>query len=479
MHTSKKDYLTVESKQNARFQQGIAKRSLIVVIAVLFVAVSCLAIALFLTMNAKNNLPEKWTTKGQNFLSAKNYPEAVIAFEEAIKADKKFTLAYTGLADTYESMRDFVKFEATLLDGSKNSEQPAPFYIRLSTYYESQGFYEKAGGILDTGYTATKSADLQAALAKLKPRINFYGNTPGNIIDGGFVARQGDWLYYVNFSDHRYLYKMRLDNTGKKRLNTDKTSGINVIGDWIYYESECTDPEGFPCHTITKIKTDGTNKTSLNDERGNGIYVVNETIYYTDREQHLLKISTAGTGKAAIGAVVTYSFTIYGDWIYYANDADANKLYKIKTDGTMKTKILNDDVGSINVVGDWIYYSSNIGGDAGLATNLNKVKTDGTSRTVLSDQEWTDKINVVGDWIYFSDYYQETMDSYGRWTLYKMKTDGTSKTKLSDENIINVNVGGDWIYYTIRNNTAVNFIDPVLYRMKTDGSVKETVPNPS
>jgi hypothetical protein len=281
-----------------------------------------------------------------------------------------------------------------------------------------------------------------------------------------------------NLSDNGYLYKMRVDNTEKQRLNTETTSAINVIGDWVYYELKCVDPEGFPCHTITKIKTDGTMRTSLSDEIVNDIYMVNESIYYTDRDRYLLGLSTVEMLKRPFGGTKTYSFSVNGEWIYFADFTDGQSLYKIKIDGTMKTKILSDDVGTLNVVGDWIYYSSNLGGDAGLATNLNKVKTDGTSRTVLSDQEWTYEINVVGDWIYFSDYLQETMDSYGKWTLYKMKTDGTSKTKLSDDNIINVNIAGDWIYYTIRNDTAANYIDPILYRMKTDGSMKEIVANP-
>jgi tetratricopeptide (TPR) repeat protein len=477
MDTVKKENHKVGFRRNPLFQQGLIKRDLIIVIS-LFVVVASLALVLFYSMDAKNNRADQWTTKGQDFLVAKNYSEAIVAFGKAIAADKKATPAYLGLADTYQALKEMAKVEGILMEGIKAADQPETLYIRLSSFYEYQGFFEKAGAILDTGYTATKSADLWSAYAKLKTRINFYGNTPGNIIDGGFIARQGDWLYYANFSDNGYLYKMRVDNTEKQRLNTEKTSAINVIGDWVYYQLDCVDPAGFPCHTITKIKTDGTMNTSLSDEPVNGIYLVNESIYYTDRDRYLLRLSTVSIGKRIMGGARTYSFSVNGEWIYYADFTDGQSLYKVKIDGTMKTKILSDDVGTLNVVGDWIYYSSNIGGDAGLATNLNKVKTDGSSRTVLSDQEWTYEINVVDDWIYFSDYLQETMESYGKWTLYRMKTDGKGKTKLSDDNIINVNIAGDWIYYTIRNDTAVDYIDPVLYRMRTDGTMKEIVTNP-
>jgi tetratricopeptide (TPR) repeat protein len=477
MPIKKKGVRSVSFKRNGSYQQGLIKRNLIIIIS-LFVLVASLAILLFLNLNTKNKLSDQWTAKGQNYLVAKNYPAAIDAFGKAIEADKKAMSAYIGMADTYQAMKEPADVEGILLDGIKAADHPETLYIRLSSFYEYQGFYEKAGEILDAGYVATQSADLWSAYAKLKTRINFYGNTPGNLIDGGFIASQGEWLYYANFSDHGYLYKMRVDNSEKQRLNTEKTSAINVIGDWIFYEVECVDPDGFPCHTISKIKTDGTMKASLSDEQVNGIYLVNGSIFYTDRSRYLLRLSPTKLLKSPIDAAVTYSFSVSGDWIYYADFNDGQSLYKIKRDGTMKTKILSDDVGTLNVVGDWIYYSSNLGGDAGLATNLNKVKTDGTSRTVLSDQEWTYEINVVDDWIYFSDYHQDTMDSYGKWTLYRMKTDGTGKTKLSDDNIVNVNIAGDWIYFTIRNDTAVDYIDPVLYRMKTDGTMKEIVTNP-
>ena len=42
------------------------------------------------------------------------------------------------------------------------------------------------------------------------------GNTVGNIVNGGYVALQDDWLYYRNVSDGHKLYKIRIDGTDRQ-----------------------------------------------------------------------------------------------------------------------------------------------------------------------------------------------------------------------------------------------------------------------
>jgi hypothetical protein len=86
----------------------------------------------------------------------------------------------------------------------------------------------------------------------IRETVNEYGNTPGNIINGGYAAIQGDWIYYNNASDDGKLYKIKTDGSGRQKLNDDVSSYINVIGDWIYY----TDDIG----NICKIKTDGSER---------------------------------------------------------------------------------------------------------------------------------------------------------------------------------------------------------------------------
>jgi len=121
--------------------------------------------------------------------------------------------------------------------------------------------------------------------------VNQRGNSVGNIVSGGIVAQQGEWIYYCTYSDGRKLYKIRTDGTGRTKLNEDKSFFINVVGDWIYYCNSSDDDK------LYKIRTDGTRKTKLNEDR-------------------------------------SWSINVVGEWIYYQNSFDGDKLYKIRTDGT-------------------------------------------------------------------------------------------------------------------------------------------------
>ena len=63
--------------------------------------------------------------------------------------------------------------------------------------------------------------------------VNTIGNTPGNIVNGGYVAQQGDWIYYCNVSLGYTLYKIRTDGSERTKLSDDSSLYINVIGDWV------------------------------------------------------------------------------------------------------------------------------------------------------------------------------------------------------------------------------------------------------
>lgn len=106
--------------------------------------------------------------------------------------------------------------------------------------------------------------------------------------------------------------------------------------------------------------------------------------------------------------------------------------------------------GLVAQKGDWIYFSN-----TNASEKLYKMKTDGTGKTKLSDDR-SHNINVVGDWVYYST------DK----TIYKIKTDGTQKTEIITPvwGIYNtVNVVGDWIYFS----DLFSF-----YKIKADGTQK-------
>jgi len=139
---------------------------------------------------------------------------------------------------------------------------------------------------------------------------------------------------------------------------------------------------------------------------------------------------------------------IQGDWIYYVNNDNripgifSTDFYKMRIDGTKVTKL---DQGltvssEINIAGDWIYYR-------GWGGYLYKAKPDDSAATRLTDYS-VEHIQVVDDWIYFS---KRAIGGCAEHNLYRIRTDGTDEQMLADsedDKRTDVNIAGDWIYYS-------------------------------
>ncbi|MHC0037747.1 leucine-rich repeat domain-containing protein [Pseudoneobacillus sp. C159] len=138
-----------------------------------------------------------------------------------------------------------------------------------------------------------------------------------------------------------------------------------------------------------------------------------------------------------------------GDWIYFRNDWDGQKLYKIKVDGTGEKKLSNDVAVDVAVDGDWVYYSKDYTG-----SYLTKIKTDGTGKKVLNS-DLTANIKPYGEWVFYLNIQDHN--------IYKVKKDGTKRTKVSNTKVYQLNkVEKNWIYFLNFNNEP--------YKMKLDGS---------
>ena len=322
---------------------------------------------------------------------------------------------------------------------------------------------------------AQTSSNASSSSLQDTAKTNTYGNTSGNLVNIGYVAQQGDWIYFSCLNDYgktakladntTSLYKMRTDGTEKtEMLNNFPASEINVIGDWIYYRKN---------NLLYKIRTDGTDETSISSNKAAGIVVVSDWIYYSNLSDQgfLYKIHTDGKEDTKLNNVCSLNINVVGDWIYYLTSIyDNNQMYyainKIRTDGTNETKIISGSGNrecyfGMTVVGDWIYYENvDIGSGTTFSadtaeTTLYKIRTDGTGGTELINDNTINLFNVNGDWIYCTDENNK---------IYKIHVDGTGNTKIEADNFGTINVLGDWIYYFNRSDSAS------LYRIRTDGT---------
>ena len=73
-----------------------------------------------------------------------------------------------------------------------------------------------------------------------------------------------------------------------------------------------------------------------------------------------------------------------GDWIYYSNLDDHEKIYRITTEGLYDEKVFDvENTCCINIAGGWIYFIQYEGtGDQWKVVDTYKARLDGTGLTL-------------------------------------------------------------------------------------------------
>ena len=73
--------------------------------------------------------------------------------------------------------------------------------------------------------------------------------------------------------------------------------------------------------------------------------------------EKLYKVISSGA-KVKLNEDKSWYINAYGDWVYYSNASNGNKLYKVRKDGSRRIKLNDDLTFHINIIGDWIFYSN-------------------------------------------------------------------------------------------------------------------------
>lgn len=294
---------------------------------------------------------------------------------------------------------------------------------------------------------------------------NTVGNTPANSNQGGYVAVQGEWVYYTYSAyDSSWLYKMKTDGSAKQRVTQDVYCGLNVVGEWIYYANIYGFDQG-----IYKVRLDGTDKTKLSSDYSSFVHVQGDWIY-TQGNWGIYRMKTDGSQKKLICSDNCLKINIVGDLIYYVNDDGL--IYKIRTDGSEKTKLKNEfTLFDFAVDGDTIFGSK--------ADIYCKMRIDGSGFVNYGDDinketgQFLMKVNLnaADGWLYFLQYEYHNKQ-YSNSAIYKIKADKSQKTKIADVKYHGkffICVVDDWIYFEDGED------DYMMYRVKTDGTKLERV----
>ncbi len=186
--------------------------------------------------------------------------------------------------------------------------------------------------------------------------MNTIGNSLGNSLNGGLLARQGNWVYYANPYDGMKLYKSRLLGPKDRiKLSNDRVSGINVVGEWVYFVNRSQS------NNLFKIRIDGTGEKRINDVDKvtrnpsdiENVYVMDGLIYYIGNG-NLRSITVDGMDRRKLidERNIKY-FAPSAEWFYFSKHNDS--LFRILKNGTGKAKVTDGAIQNFTVDGDFIY----------------------------------------------------------------------------------------------------------------------------
>lgn len=258
------------------------------------------------------------------------------------------------------------------------------------------------------------------------------GNSSGNSYNSGLAVQDGKWIYYVEVDDN--------------------------------------EPVG-----ISKVKTNGKKKQKIADGYMYYLNIIDNNIYCLeydeDKDQNnLIKIKTNGKEKEILARDIEEAQIIAIDkWIYYYKNQN---LYRVKLNGTDRQKVSNKEIMYYQIEGNNIYYIYQNNNSQYIA----KMKLDGTDskRIAKIDTSETEEkyiaLYVKAGKIYYITANEEYNKDY---YLYKMNNKGENIEKICkiDDNILNVNMQQDAIYYIV----AENYNSYKIKSIKYNGTAKETL----
>jgi len=206
-----------------------------------------------------------------------------------------------------------------------------------------------------------------------------------------------------------------------------------------------------------------------------------ETVSETAETIPVDVIETPDTVGNSYGNIVNGGFAAYNDgWIYYCNEKTDNCFYKMRGDGTEKTKLAYHYASYINIVDGWIYYCyDNTYHDENYKwyyvtdeCGIFRMRTDGSENERIAG-DITSRFMCVSDgWIYYAWYGIENdpeakvvSKNEEKSGIYKIRLDGSERTRVTDADAYNINIDGDWIYYTVG-------MGGDLYKVRVDGTEK-------
>ncbi|MNO32164.1 hypothetical protein D3C76_221480 [compost metagenome] len=246
------------------------------------------------------------------------------------------------------------------------------------------------------------------------------GNTASNLMNNGFAAQQGKWIYGLDNElngnatggNGGYLYKVNKDSGEKISLMSSQVRMLNIQGDWLYF---------LGIDGIYKLKTDGSALTQLTEYAySTQLFVMNNWLFY-NAEDGIYRLQIDRVGAVPIRVMDNSNisrFTISGGWIYYQEHREsevAGMLGRIRINGVDNVSYGRLDYEDFTVHENYIYFNYL----DGYTNKVGRMSIEGGELQYLQTAEG---YNISDNKLFF-----------GKGTLiYQSEMDGSGSRPLAD-----------------------------------------------
>lgn len=312
----------------------------------------------------------------------------------------------------------------------------------------------------------------------LMKRDGVIGIYPGNLVNQGFVAFDGTYLFYpyTSWGDipHTSLNRYDIEHEQVSSIGgvitnqmasilgheeggviNESIRSLNVYKGKLYFISQGNNNDtadavadgyymGEPVHGITSMDIDGMNQILITADEYESISVALDKIYGIQSDHNLVRMNLDGSEVENL--VKQHCSYVYANesYVYYVMTGEEGGLFRMKPDGTMVEVLVKGVCNRPIVLDDHIFF---------LDENnfINHYTLNGSTNNVLTSKE-VYCFNVDQESIFYSD-------ESGLWS---MNFDGGQRKLINSDYVTKViQIVGDYLYI---------HDERTLIRIKKDGS---------
>ena len=162
------------------------------------------------------------------------------------------------------------------------------------------------------------------------------------------VTLSGDWLYYINETDHR-IYRCLRSGRSESLLMREETSEFVIYAkDEMVYATDAGDLKGFA-------------GTLAEGVRPSKLCVAGGKVFYADGSNNnfltFMNLNPEGSFREqCVGDIIPTYINSDGQYIYFTDALKGNAIFRLHTNGGNPLKICGESSGYLHIIDDRLFF---------------------------------------------------------------------------------------------------------------------------